>query len=126
MVTALAWAAMLVGAVQADTQLATDFGTCTRASRTDLMEVCCPEDSPLSEAVQKENGTIYRCGLWNGHNMATKFSYTLDADGKTFQNLNILERSGDLQIVYPSETRDSAEILELFVLLLLLLALTPL
>lgn len=40
--------------------------------RVDLMEVCAPWDSPLSEAVERLGGTTVRLGLHNGFDMSTK------------------------------------------------------
>ena len=38
----------------------------------DLVEVCCPWDSPLSEAVIQAGGRAFRMGLQNGYDLSTK------------------------------------------------------
>ena len=40
--------------------------------RYDLLEVCAPWDSPLSEAVERAGGKAFRIGLHNGYDLATK------------------------------------------------------
>ena len=40
--------------------------------RYDLLEVCCPADSPLSQAVIDAGGRAYRMGLHNGYDLTTK------------------------------------------------------
>ena len=40
--------------------------------RYDLLEVCAPWDSPLSEAVERAGGKALRIGLHNGYDLATK------------------------------------------------------
>ena len=40
--------------------------------RCDLLEVCAPWDSPLSEAVEKAGDWAIRIGLHNGYDLSTK------------------------------------------------------
>ncbi|CAK0899034.1 unnamed protein product, partial [Prorocentrum cordatum] len=51
--------------------IAEDLTELGRPYRIDLMEVCCPEDSSLSKAVQNQGGKVFRCGLFNGIDMGT-------------------------------------------------------
>ena len=44
--------------------------------RLDLLEVCAPWDSPLSNAVERAGGKAYRIGLHNGFDLATKAGFT--------------------------------------------------
>ena len=48
------------------------FDSLSCPERVDLMEVCAPWDSPLSEAVERLGGTTIRLGLRNGFDMSTK------------------------------------------------------
>ena len=48
------------------------FDSLSCPERVDLMEVCAPWDSPLSEAVERLGGTTIRLGLHNGFDMSTK------------------------------------------------------
>ena len=50
---------------------AEDVLNLTKANHVDLMEVCCPENSSLGGAVEAQGGTVVRCGLFNGFDMAT-------------------------------------------------------
>ena len=47
-----------------------------RTQRVDLLEVCCPWDSPLSQAVEQAGGRVYRMGLHNGYDLSTKVGFT--------------------------------------------------
>ena len=40
--------------------------------RYDLVEVCCPWDSPLSKAVEQAGGRAFRMGIHNGFDLSTK------------------------------------------------------
>ncbi|CAK0837902.1 unnamed protein product, partial [Prorocentrum cordatum] len=51
--------------------IAEDLTELGKPYRIDLMEVCCPEDSSLSKAVQDQGGKVFRCGLFNGIDMGT-------------------------------------------------------
>ena len=42
------------------------------SNRVDLLEVCCPWDSPLSAAVVRAGGRAFRMGIHNGHDLSTK------------------------------------------------------
>ena len=42
------------------------------SERVDLVEVCCPWDSPLSAAVIRAGGRAFRMGLHNGYDLTTK------------------------------------------------------
>ena len=49
--------------------------TAVGPGRLDLMEVCCPEDSPLSAEVEKQGGSVLPLGLHSGHDMSTYQGY---------------------------------------------------
>ncbi|CAK0885021.1 unnamed protein product [Prorocentrum cordatum] len=49
---------------------AEDIFALNEINRAD-MEVCCPENSILGAAVQAQGGTVVRCGLFNGFDMAS-------------------------------------------------------
>lgn len=46
------------------------------SERVDLLEVCCPWDSPLSAAVVEAGGQAFRMGIHNGYDLATKAGLT--------------------------------------------------
>ena len=46
------------------------------SERVDLLEVCCPCNSPLSQAVIDAGGKAYRVGLHNGYDLATKNGFS--------------------------------------------------
>ena len=41
-----------------------------RPSQLDLLEIGCPEDSSLGQAMEKEGGTAYRMGIWNKYDFS--------------------------------------------------------
>ena len=52
-----------------------DWASIFKIDRVDLLELCCPSDSPLSAAVASAGGTSERIGLHNGYNMATSTGF---------------------------------------------------
>ena len=56
-----------------ETNLVTCFANLTGQTRQlDLLEVCCPWDSPLAKAVQDQGGTVFRIGIHNGFDLSTR------------------------------------------------------
>ena len=49
-----------------------DLGYCIARDRLDLVEACSPWHSPLGEAVEQAGGSIFRMGLHNGFDLATR------------------------------------------------------
>ena len=41
-----------------------------RPSQLDLLEIGCPEDSTLGQAMEKEGGSVFRMGLWNWYDFS--------------------------------------------------------
>ena len=53
-------------------EMAKDTIWLSRAHRIDLLEVCTPTDSGLGQEIERRVGTVYRCGLINGHDLSTR------------------------------------------------------
>ena len=58
------------------TELVTEAVLALNERRCDLLEVCCPWDSPLSKAVEEAGGRAIRIGVHDGIDLSTKSGYT--------------------------------------------------
>ena len=93
----------------------------------DLLEVCCPWDSPLSQALIDAGGKAYRMGLYNGFDLSTRSGFTKAAatlrrlrpryihvsppcDPWTSQN-NMNQRTEEARLKLEARRHDSRKIL---------------
>ena len=60
------FAALALCVAQLYSACETAFNDLSRFGRTDLVELCCPEDSLLSKTVDELGGTVQRFGIHNG------------------------------------------------------------
>ena len=54
-----------------DTTTEEAFQLLFHTGRADLMELCCVDNSNLSQAITDANGVAMRCGLFNGFDLGT-------------------------------------------------------
>ncbi|CAK0829661.1 unnamed protein product [Prorocentrum cordatum] len=86
-------------------EIGEDTTILSKTSRADLMEICCPKDSSLGQAIGAQGGRVVRCGLFNGYDMGT----ATEASGLSHGARAPLEQPELVQVTLHQEMRSEMD-----------------